>query len=200
VYTIDHWVPDSYGLFLHTDRPAWRLMSVAGLRAAAHAAGFIAALDLTNHELISQLATNGQDPSDPVVQMLAAARDAAWQAITALAADAHRLGCTSLPTGAHPDWAPVCVRTDAVGPKLYPALANDTAPTAPPRFSRTTAERITGDLAVRPGQHVRVRLAGTVRNLARTEPVVVGPDEHTPDDDGLYTLAVVGLDWQRVQR
>ncbi|MBT8227330.1 MAG: hypothetical protein HKP61_05350 [Dactylosporangium sp.] len=200
MYTIDQWIRDSYGLLLHTDRPAWRLMSAAGLRAAAHAAGFIAALDLTNRELIAQLTTNGQDPSDPVVQMLAAARDAAWQAITVLAADAHRLGCTSLPSGPHPDWAPVCVRTEAVGPKLYPALANDADPSAPPRFARTTAERITGDLAARPGQHLRVRLAGTVHNLARAEPTIVGPDEHTPDDDGLYTLTARGLDWRRVRR
>jgi hypothetical protein len=199
VYAIEQWVHDSYGLLLHTDRPAWRLISIAGLRAAAHAAGFIAALDMTNCELIAQLAPDGRGPIDSPVRWLAAARDAAWQAITAVAAQAHHLGCTSLPTGPSLNWAPVCVSNTEIGPKCYPALATDTEPAAPPRFTRTTAQRIGDDLA---GQHARriiVRFPGPLITVTHADQPSRQPNQYQPDDDGLYALGAGSLDWHRVR-
>jgi hypothetical protein len=198
VYTIDQWVHDSYGLLLHTDRPAWRLMSIAGLRAAAHAAGFIAALDLTNRELIAQLAPTGREPIDPPVGCLAAARDAAWQCVTAVAAQARHLGCTSLPTGPSPTWAPVCVSNAEIGPKCYPALVSNAQPAAPPRFTRTTAQRIGDDLA---GQHARriiIRFPGPLITVTHTDLPTQQPSQYQPDDDDLYALGAGSLDWHRV--
>jgi hypothetical protein len=200
VFTIDQWVQTWYGLLLRTDWPEWRLMSAAGQPAAAHAAGFIAALDLTNLDLITQLAPTHQAPIDSPVRWLATARDAAWQCITALAAQAHHLGCTSLPTGPNSDWTPVCVRSDEVGPKLYPALANDAEPNEPPRFTRTTAERISDDLARQSERRVIVRFDGPLITVIRTGPAIQQPSQYAPDNDGLYQLGSASLNWQRVQR
>jgi hypothetical protein len=197
VFTIDNWIHTFYGLLLHTDQPQWRLVCAAGQPAAAHAAGFIAALDLTNRDLLTQLAHNGRAPVDPPVHWLATARDAAWQCITALAAHAQQLGCASLPTGPNPDWTPVCVRSTEIGPKLYPALANKAEPGAPPRFTRTTVERISGDLAGQREPRAAVRFDGPLITVVHVDatPRARG---YAPDDDALYPFGAGRLDWHPV--
>lgn len=198
MYTIDQWMRHSYGLLLDTDRPEWRLVSGTGQRAAAHAAGFITSLDFTDSGLSAQLASSGREPIDPAVQMLAVARDLAWQCITALAVEAHQAGCVSLATGACPNWTPVCVRADEFGPKLYPALARTTdAAATPPRLTRQTIERISDDLALQTEPRVSIRVAGTVITVTHGDNTAVRPSKHEPDHDGLYTLGSGNLHWQQ---
>jgi hypothetical protein len=48
VYTIERWVRDWYGLNLCTDRPEWRQIAPTAVKAAAHAAGFVTALDIAH--------------------------------------------------------------------------------------------------------------------------------------------------------
>ncbi len=114
--------------------------------------------------------------------------------------DAHRLGCASLPTGPAPTWVPVCVRDTDIGPKLYPALANDAEPAASPRFTRATVERISDDLSGQTGRCVSVRFAGPTITLKHPGHPTPYPGEYAPDNDGLYQLGAARLHWQRVQR
>lgn len=192
--TIEHWVRDWYGLTLHTDRPDFDLyVSTAGMLAAAHAAGFTTALDTTDDVLAAQLASNDRGMVDPPVRLLAAARDLAWQAITAYAAAAHKAGFASLPTGANRRWTPVCVHAHTIGSKAYPALAHTKRPDAPVRFTRTTAERISADLAVQHGQHIRLTFTGDVLTISYGEPANFQPTRHQPDTDGLYAIGAGSL-------
>ncbi|GAA3742064.1 hypothetical protein GCM10022225_27040 [Plantactinospora mayteni] len=112
--TIEGWVRDWYGLTLHTNRSDFPLyVSTSALLAAAHAAGFVTALDHTDEILAAQLTSNSD--LDESVRLLAATRDLAWQSITAFSAHAHHVGYTSLPTGAHKRWTPVCVHGHEIG-------------------------------------------------------------------------------------
>jgi hypothetical protein len=197
--TIEGWVQDWYGLTLHTDRYDFDLyVSTPGMLAAAHAAGFTTALDLTNIALVAQLTSNGRGMIDTSVRLLAAARDLAWQAITAFAADAHKVGFASLPTG-NTNWTPVCVRDRDLGTKVYPAMADTNRPDAPPRFTRKTAERISDDLAGQRGQRITLTFTGAVLTVSRGKHSTVRPTQHEPDDDGLYAVGAGSLLWERVQ-
>lgn len=196
--TIERWVRDWYGLALRTDRPDFPLyVSTTGMLAAAHAAGFTTALDLTDGILAAQLTSNGRGMIDTSVRLLAAARDLAWQAITAFAADTHKAGFASLPTGVNKSWTPVCVHEHAIGPKVYPALAHTTRPDTPLRFTRTTAERIGADLAAQSGQRLSLTFTGDVLTISHGEPATTEPTQHEPDADGLYALGAGSLHWQR---
>ena len=147
--TIEQWVKDWYSLTLHTDHDDFPLyISTAALLAAAHAAGFTTALDRTDDVLAAQLTGTDRGMVDTSVRLLASARDIAWHSITAVAAQAQHAGLASLPTGANPAWKPVCVLARTIGSKAYPALAHR-RPDAPPRFTRTTTERIIDDLVWR---------------------------------------------------
>jgi len=200
VTSIKRWVRDWYGLSLHTDHPQWRRVSANAVHAAACAAGFIDALDLTGHLLIAQLATNSEEHTSESVRTLAAARDLAWQCITALAATAHRQGCASLPTGFDLRWQPVCVRADATGPKVYPALANGQDPGAALRFTRKTAERISADLAGQSGRRVSLLFTGDVLTVSPGQHSMTGPIQHVPDPAGFYAIGTTILDWKRVEK
>jgi len=200
VASIERWVRDWYGLTLHTDRPEWRRVSVNAVHAAACAAGFIDALDLTGNTVTAQLADNGRGTISESVRSLAAARDLTWQCITALAADAHRERCASLPTGFDPHWQPVCVREYEIGPKVYPALAHIANPDAALRFTRKAAERISADLAGQPGQRISLFFAGEVLTVSHGEHSTIRPSRHEPDADGLYAVGTASLDWQRVEK
>ncbi|MDG4834834.1 hypothetical protein O7627_36820 [Solwaraspora sp. WMMD1047] len=198
--TIERWVQDWYGLTLHTDRYDFDIyVSTTAMLAAAHAAGFTTALDLTSIALAAQLTSNGQGMIDTSVRLLAAARDLAWQAITAFAADAHKVGFASLPTGVNTNWTPVCVRDRDIGPKVYPALADTKRPDVPPRFTRKTAERISDDLSGQRGQRITLTFTGAVLTVSRGEHSTVRPTRHEPDDDGLYAIGAGSLVWERVQ-
>nr|MDT0658764.1 hypothetical protein [Micromonospora sp. DSM 115978] len=198
--TIERWVQDWYGLTLHTDRYDFDIyVSTTAMLAAAHAAGFTTALDLTNNALAAQLTSNGRGMIDTSVRLLAAARDLAWQAITAFAADAHKVGLASLPTGINKSWTPVCVRDRDIGPKVYPALVDTHRPDAPPRFTRKTAERISDDLAGQRGQRIKLTFTGAVLIVSRGEHSPVRPTRHEPDDDGLYAVGAGILLWERAQ-
>jgi hypothetical protein len=199
VYTIERWVQDWYGLNLHTDRDEWLWIGPTAVKAAAHAAGFITALDMTDRALAAQLATNRQSSIDQSVRLLAASRDLAWQSITALAAEAHRLGCTSLPTSPNPSWEPVCVRDQEVGRQIYPALRCGEEPDTPPRFTVKTAERISDDLSRQHGQRIRVSLTGDVLTVSFGEHAITRDTRHEPDQDGLYPLGAGSLIWQAVR-
>jgi hypothetical protein len=195
--TIERWVQDWYGLTLHTDRPEWIYVPGTAVLAAAHAAGFIAALDMTNSALAEELTTHRQSGIDRSVQLVAAARDLAWQSITALAATAHSVGCTSLPTGPNLSWKPVCVRDPEIGRKVYPAPRNDAAPGTPPRFTVKTAERISDDLSHQHGQRISVRFSRTALTVSFGEHSTTRATRHEPDHDGLYTI---GLPWDGTVR
>ncbi|MDG4793661.1 hypothetical protein [Micromonospora sp. WMMD1082] len=196
--TIERWVQDWYGLTLHTDRPDFDLyVSTTGMLAAAHAAGFTTALDTTDDTLAAQLASTGRGMVDPPVRLLAAARDLAWQAITAYAAAAHKAGFASLPTGANRRWTPVCVHAHAIGSKTYPALAHTKRADAPVRFTRTTAERISADLATQHGQPISLTFTGDVLTISHGEHTSVQPTRYQPDADGLYAIGAGILHWQR---
>jgi hypothetical protein len=196
--TIERWIRDWYGLTLHTDRPDFELyVSTTGMLAAAHAAGFTTALGTTDAILAAQLASNGRGIVDPPVRLLAAARDLAWQAINAFAAAAHAAGFASLPTGANRRWTPVCVHTHVIGSKAYPALANTRRPDAPVRLTRTTAERISTDLAAQHGQRISLNFTGDVLTISHGEPASIQPTRHEPDTDGLYAIGAGSLHWQR---
>lgn len=196
--TIERWVRDWYGLTLHTDRPDFPLyVSTTGMLAAAHAAGFTTALDITDEALAVQLASNGSGVVDAPVRLLAAARDLAWQAITAFAAAAHKAGFASLPTGANRRWTPVCVHAHEIGSKAYPALARTKRPDAAVRFTRTTAERISADLAAQHGQRISLSFTGDVLTISHGEPASVQPTRYQPDTDGLYAIGAGILHWQQ---
>jgi len=197
VHTIDRWIRDWYGLHLHIDRPEWRQIPAAAITATAHAAGFITALDMTDGVLAAQLVANRHSSIDRSVWYLGIARDLAWQAITALAASAHRHGCTSLPTGANAGWKPVLVRDADVSRKAYPALRSEVDPDTPPRFTATTVERIRLDLPHQPDQ--RIRLAFTADLLTVSLGAAsTGSTRHEPDADGLYTIGDANLRWRPV--
>lgn len=196
--TIEEWMQDWYGLTLHTDRPDFAFyVSTTGMRAAAHAAGFTTALDITDTVLAAQLTSNGRELID-AVRLLAATRDLAWQAITAFVADAHKAGFTSLPTGASKAWRPVCVREPVIGPKVYPALAHTRRPGAPPRFTRRTLEHLSADLGSRHGQRISLTFTGDVLTVAHGEHATIRPTMHEPDADGLYFAGAGSLQWERV--
>jgi hypothetical protein len=188
VHTIQRWVQDWYGLHLHTDRPEWRQIPATAINAAAHAAGFMTALDMTDRVLAAQLAANRHISIDRSVWLLGTARDRAWQAITALAASAHRSGCTSLPTGPNPWWKPVLVREPEVSRKAYPALRSDVDPDTPPRFTAKTAERISLDLSRHTGQRITRSASQDVVTLSSDGHPPTPTARHEPDDDGLYTI------------
>jgi hypothetical protein len=198
--TIEGWVRDWYGLTLHIDRSDFPLyVSTSALLAAAHAAGFVTALNHTDETLAAQLTSNS-DLDEPV-RLLAATRDLAWHAITAFAAHAHQVGFTSLPTGAHKRWKPVCVHGHDIGPKVYPALANTVHRDAPPRFTRTTAERISADLEKRRGQRLSVTFARDVLTVSHGDRAKTRRTRHEPDDDGLYAIGAGGcLTWKWVEK
>jgi hypothetical protein len=198
--TIEQWVHDWYGLTLHIDSDDFALyVSTPAMLAAAHAAGFTTALDRTDDALAAQLTSNGRGRIDTSVRLLAAARDLAWHSITAFAADAHKAGLTSLPTGASAVWRPVCVRQRDIGPKVYPALAHTRRKGSPPRFTRATAERNSADLAGQSGQHISLTVTGAVLTVSHGEHATVRPTQHEPDADGLYALGAGSLLWERVQ-
>jgi hypothetical protein len=198
--TIERWVQDWYGLTLHTDRDDFPLyVPTTGMLAAAYAAGFTTALDLTDDILAAQLTSNGRGMIDTSVRLLAAARDLAWQSITAFAADAHKAGLASLPTGVNKTWTPVCVHERDIGPKVYPALANTKRP-VPLRFTRKTAERISDDLSGQSGQRISLTFTGAVLTVSHGEHATVRPTQHEPDDDGLYSVGAGSLLWEQVQQ
>ena len=198
--TIERWVQDWYGLALHTDRPEWPLhVSTTGLLAAAHAAGFVTALDITDDILAAQLTSNRRGLLAPSVRLLAAAHDVAWQCITALAAEAQQAGYASLPSGDNPHWTPVCVHECEIGPKVYPALANTEQPDAPLRFTHKTAQRISNDLAGQTEQRISVTVTGPVLTVSHGERAIIRATRHEPDDDGLYALGAGSLTWERAQ-
>jgi len=199
VHTIDRWIHDWYGLHLHSDRPEWQRLPAVAINAAAHAAGFITALDLTDSVLAAQLATNRHSSIDRSVWYLGTARDLAWQAITALATSAHRHGCTSLPTGPNPWWKPVLVRDADVSRKAYPALRNDVDPDLPPRFTAKTVEHIGLDLSHQPDQRIRLTFTADVLTVSFGGPTNTRSTCHEPDADGLYTISAgSSLRWQPV--
>jgi len=198
VNTIDRWVHDWYGLHLHTDRPEWQQIPATAVKAAAHAAGFITALDLTDSELAAQLAANRHSGIDRSAWYLGTARDLAWQAITALAASAHRHGCTSLPTGPSPWWKPVLVRDQDVSRAAYPALRSDVDPDLPPRFTAKTAEHIILDLSRQADRRIRLSFCGDVLTVSVGESPNTRSTCHEPDDDALYTIGAASLRWQPV--
>ena len=198
--SIEQWVQDWYGLTLHTDRDDFPLyVSTTAMLAAAHAAGFTTALDHTDDILAAQLTSNGQGMIEASVRLLAVARDLAWHSITAFAADAHKAGLASLPTGTGAVWRPVCVHEHGIGPKVYPALAHTKRRGAPPRFTRTTAQRISDDL-VQSGQRISLTFTGAVLTVSHGEHATVRPTQHEPDGDGLYAVGAGSLVWERVQR
>ncbi len=198
MHTIDRWVHDWYGLHLHTDRPEWQQIPATAVNAAAHAAGFITALDLTDSELAAQLAANRHSGIDRSAWYLGTARDLAWQAITALAASAHRHGCTSLPTGPSPWWKPVLVRDQDVSRAAYPALRSDVDPDLPPRFTAKTAEHISLDLSRQPDRRIRMSFCADLLTVSVGEPATTRSTYHEPDDDGLYTIGAANLRWHPV--
>jgi hypothetical protein len=198
--TIEQWVQDWYGLTLHTDRDDFPLyVSTTAMLAAAHAAGFTTALDHTDDILAAQLTSSGQERIDASVRLLAAARDVAWRSITALAATAQKAGLTSLPTGADAVWRPVCVYEDSIGPKLYPALAHTKRKNAPPRFTRTTAHRISDDIAHQSEPHISLTFAGAELTVSHGAHATIRATRHQPDADGLYALGAGSLLWERAR-
>jgi hypothetical protein len=196
VHTIDRWIQDWYGLHLHADRPEWRQIPAAAINAAAHAAGFITALDMTDGVLAAQLAANQHCNIDRSVWYLGTARDLAWQAITAVATSAHRHGCTSLTTGANRWWKPVLVRDAEVSRKAYPALRSEVDPDTPPRFTAKTVEHIGLDLSHQPNQRIRLTFTANVLTVSRSHPANTGGTCHQPDADGLYAIGDATLRWQ----
>ena len=198
--TIEQWVQDWYGLTLHTDSDDFPLyVSTTAMMAAAHAAGFTAALDLTGDGLATQLTGDGRTTIDTSVRLLAAARDLAWHSITAFAADAHKAGLAGLPTGAGAVWRPVCVHERTIGPKVYPALAHTKRKGAPPRFTRKTAERISDDLALQSGQRLSLTFIGAELTVSHGEHATIRPTQHEPDADGLYAVGAGSLRWEQAQ-
>jgi hypothetical protein len=193
---IDQWVRDWYGLQLHTDRPGYARVPATAKAAAAHAAGFIAALDLIDGDLAGQLVANGDATIDRPVWHLAQARDHAWHVITTLTASAHRFGCTSLPTS-QGQWKPTLVQDTTISRKAYPTLRSEADPDTPPRFTRKTVEAISLDLSRQPGQRLTVRATGDQFTLSFGEHAH-RDTHHEPDSDGLYSLDSPGLLWQPI--
>jgi len=197
---IERWVQDWYGLTLHTDRPDFALyVSTTGMLPTGHVAGFTTALDVTDDILAAQLTSSGRGMIDTSVRLLAV-RDLAWQAITAFAADAHKVGFASLPTGASKVWTPVCVHEHEIGPKVYRALASTTLPDAPVRFTCKTAQRISDDLAGQSGQRIRLTFTGAVLTVSHGEHATVRQTQHEPDADGLYAVGAGSLLWERASQ